>query len=361
MDAPLPRPGRPSRTTAWLRGLALGTLACLGALHAAPLRLRIDSDPNPLILDPLPQPGAVLVFTAPDLPTLIASPQVYFQTNVALPQGLRLSIPAGPNVGFFRAATWSGVAPVLVNIPAGSFLMGAQPTEAEVSYWEGPPTLVTISRPFLMGKYEVTQAEYQSVMGNNPAYFSGVTNRPVEQVTWTNAMTYCERLTASQQAAGVLPAGWSYRLPTEAEWEYACRGGTNTAFGFGPALRSGMANFTGSQEFDSRTGSAVNPNGVTVGKPTVVGSYPANGWGLHDMHGNVWEWCLDRWSDKLPGGKVTDPQGPSTGTDRLVRGGCFYNIGRICRASYRARGNPVYVGNETGFRIVLAPPRKPAN
>jgi formylglycine-generating enzyme required for sulfatase activity len=164
-----------------------------------------------------------------------------------------------------------------------------------------------------MGKYELTQEEYVAVMGSNPSYFrngtavwdggtgDGVRNdlrHPVETVTWDDAANYCARLTERERVAGRLPAGWGYRLPTEAEWEYACRSGTTSAFHYGPALRSGMENFYGLEEYDSSVGTTrTNAAGIYLGRTTVVGSYEANGWGLYDMHGNVSEWCVnwDQW------------------------------------------------------------------
>ncbi len=351
-----PVPGHSTQVRWATAMLVAANFAATG--FASGLPVRIETGPKPLALDPLPQVGAVFVFAAPDLPSLGTSPGILFQSNTPLPEGLRLAPPTSlpfTQQGFFRAAFWPGVAPALVDIPAGTFVMGTPPSEAEAAAWEGPQTVVTLTYGFKMGRYEVNQAEYQAVMGNNPSYFSGVTNRPVEQVTWANAMDYCARLTASQKAAGCLPPGWLYRLPTEAEWEYACRAGTTTAFAYGSALRSGMANFIGRQEYDAVTGSSFNPAGVAIDRPTTVGNYAPNAWGLYDMHGNLWEWCLDRWGYNLPGKSVTDPSGPITGTDRVLRGGCWYNSGRICRSDYRAPGNPTYKGNETGFRVVLAP------
>ena len=285
---------------------------------------------------------------------------ILLQTNTPLTNELWLPVPTSGGFstkGFIKAAHWAGQSPALVNIPAGTFVMGTPPSEAERSGWEGPQTTVTITYSFKMGKYEVTQAEYQALMSNNPSYFPGVTNRPVEQVSWTNAMNYCARLTEVQRLAGCLPAGWAYRLPTEAEWEYACRAGTTTAFAYGQALRSGMANFDGHQEYDAATGTSFNPTGIKVDRPTAVGGYAPNGWGMFDMHGNVWEWCQDWWGYNLPGGSVTDPQGPDSGSDRVVRGGCWYNFGRLCRSGCRFAGQPGYRGSDVGFRVVLAPVR----
>jgi formylglycine-generating enzyme required for sulfatase activity len=246
-------------------------------------------------------------------------------------------------------------APALVDIPPGTFIMGSPASEAERFTCEGPQTIVTISYAFKMAKYAVTQGQYKSVVGSNPSYFSGVADRPVEQVSWNDATNYCLQLTRLEQQAGFLPAGWAYRLPTEAEREYACRAGTATAFHYGPALRSAMANFNGRYEYDAMLGTTNNPNGTFAGTPEVVGSYAPNDWGLCDMHGNVWEWCFDSWSTTLPGGSVTNPSGPPSGPDRMIRGGAWYDNGSFCRSAFRLRSAPSYRGNDTGFRVVLAP------
>ena len=181
---------------------------------------------------------------------------------------------------------------------------------------------------------------------------------PVEQASWFDATNYCARLTGRERVAGLMPAGYVYRLPTEAEWEYACRAGTTSAFHYGPALRSGMANFYGTYEYDPLVGTTNNPAGMFLGRTTVVGSYEANGWGLYDMHGNVWEWCLDWWSDSLPGGRVVDPQGPATGSYRVVHGGGWGDFAGSCRSAFRPDnlGNPDFRDfGLIGFRVVLAP------
>jgi formylglycine-generating enzyme required for sulfatase activity len=246
-------------------------------------------------------------------------------------------------------------APALVDIPAGTFVMGSPASEAERFICEGPQTTVTVSYCFKMGKYAVTQAQYQSIAGSNPSYFSGISNRPVEQVSWSDATNYCFLLTRLEQQAGFLPAGWAYRLPTEAEWEYACRAGTTKAFYYGADLRSGMANFNGYFEYDAALGTMFNSKGLFAEFPVAAGGYAPNAWGLFDMHGNVWEWCLDWWSSNLPGGSATDPRGPAAGSDRLVRGGGWYDNATFCRSAFRLRSSPAYRGNDTGFRVVLAP------
>jgi formylglycine-generating enzyme required for sulfatase activity len=237
--------------------------------------------------------------------------------------------------------------------------------DSEPARWnqEGPQTRVTLSQGFWMGKHEVTQGEYLAVMGSNPSYFTTANgygtdlSRPVETVSWHEAVAYCAALTARERAAGRLPAGYEYRLPTEAQWEYACRAGTTTPFHYGNALRSGMANFYGPYEYPPCGGSTwycYNPSGIYLGRTTSVGSYAPNAWGLYDMHGNVWEWCQD-WYGVYGGVPVTDPQGPATGSYRVFRGGGWDSYANYCRSAFRYGGNPACRGSSIGFRVVLAP------
>ena len=233
-------------------------------------------------------------------------------------------------------------------IPPGTFTMGSPLTE--VGRWErdGPQTQVTIKQGFWISKYEVTQKEYLNVMGTNPSSFTGDLMRPVEQVNWADATNYCGKLTQQERALGRLPFGYVYRLPTEAEWEYACRAGTTTATAFGNSLSSTQANFEGTHPYN---GAAIGPS---IGKTSVAGSYSSNPWGLYDMHGNVWEWCLDWWSDALPGGSVSDPEGPSSGSYRVSRGGCWSNSGNYCRSGLRNYYTIEFKSFYLGFRPVLA-------
>ncbi len=255
--------------------------------------------------------------------------------------------------------------PGMVWIPPGTFVMGSPDDEKERNSDETQHT-VTLTNGFYMSKNLVTQGQYLALMGNNPSYFttnidgngtivSPDLNRPVEQVTWYDAANYCGKLTDSEQAAGRLPAGWVYRLPTESEWEYACRAGTTTAFNLGPDLRSGMANFVGQYEYVSGTGTVTNKSGIYLGRTATVGSYQPNAWGLYDMHGNMVEWCSD-WYDSYPVGSVTDPQGPTSGQYRVLRGGYWFSYAKDCRSALRDFEDPrvAYNGN-FGFRSVLAP------
>ena len=273
---------------------------------------------------------------------------------------------------FYRAVIATPVSvPQMVSIPPGTFTMGSPNSEPARNADEGPLTLVTISRGFWMGKYEVTQGEYLAVTGSNPSFFNGVLDwiypdndfgtdltRPVEMVSWDDATNYCAMLTAQERNAGRLPSGYVYRLPTEAEWEYACPAGTTTPFHYGNALRSGMANFYGLFEYPpcgASTWGCYNASGVNLERTTAVGSYAPNAWGLYDMHGNVWEWCQDAYGSHA-GGSVTDPQGPGTNSNRVFRGGSWDNGGACnCRSAYRGSGPPDSCVYGFGFRVVLAP------
>jgi len=207
---------------------------------------------------------------------------------------------------------------------------------------EGPQTRVTLTRGFFLGRYEVTQGEYLSVIGTNPSYFTGDTNRPVEMMNQYDATNYCAQLTARERLAGRLPAGWAYRLPTEAEWEYASRAGSTNRFSYGED--PGYAQLGNYAWYDPNSG----------GTTHAVGGKLPNRWGLYDMSGNVWEWCSD-WYGNYPGGSVTDPQGSSSGSYRVVRGGSWGHDGRLCRSAFRNGDYPSAGSFSIGFRVVLAP------
>ena len=230
----------------------------------------------------------------------------------------------------------------MVWINPGTFTMGSPTNEVDRYYSEGPQTQVTISKGFWMSKYETTQGEYQSVMGVSPSFFKGDVNLPVEKVSWNDATEYCAKLTASERAAGRLPAGNAYRLPTEAEWEYACRAGTTTRFSYGDDLDyTQLGNYAW---YYSNSGGGTH----------AVGGKQPNAWGLYDMYGNVWEWCLD-WYGTYPGGSVTDPQGSNYGWNRVIRGGGWNGHGRDCRSADRRIDSPDDWDSGIGFRPVLAP------
>jgi formylglycine-generating enzyme required for sulfatase activity len=241
-----------------------------------------------------------------------------------------------------------GFPPGMVPIPAGTFLMGSDAAGGPPYYGNllsQPVHQVTISYCFWMGETEVTQAQYSALMGSNPAQFSGP-NNPVEMVTWFNAQAYCAALTAQQAALGSVPPGYQYRLPTEAEWEYACRAGTTTEFNTGASLSCSEANI-----YAPYTGpSCWTSNGTTV----PVASYAPNAWGLYDMHGNVSEWCLDSYAP-YSASSVTDPF-VTGGAIRVLRGGSWVAFSYRSRSASRNVGqDPGDVAGNHGFRVVLAP------
>jgi formylglycine-generating enzyme required for sulfatase activity len=234
----------------------------------------------------------------------------------------------------------------MVWIKPGTFTMGSPSTEKDRGSNEGPQTVVTITKGFWMSKFETTQGEYQSVMGSNPSRFTGDLQRPVDYVTWNNATNYCAKLTVRERAAGRLPAGYEYRLPTEAEWEYACRAGSTTRFTYGDDLN--YANLRDYAWYNGNNGNSTYQ----------VGKRQPNPWGLYDMYGNVWEWCLDGYVDSLPGGSIADPRGPDSNTAsyRVVRGGGYASSASECRSAYRySQFSTSQYWYGLGFRPVLAP------
>jgi formylglycine-generating enzyme required for sulfatase activity len=232
----------------------------------------------------------------------------------------------------------------MVFIPPNTFTMGSPPTELHRDVNEGPQTVVTLSRGFWIGKYEVTQGEYLSVTGTNPSQFPGDLNRPVSSVSWPDATNYCAKLTQRELAAGRIPAGSQYRLPTEAEWECAARAGTTTRFSHGDDPEYSNLPSHAWQSLD---------DGLTVHP---VGQKLPNPWGLYDMAGNVFEWCQD-WLGPLPGGSVTDPQGPPSNPIgwKIMRGGAFDVGGSACRSASRMffGNHPALTDWNLGFRVVL--------
>jgi formylglycine-generating enzyme required for sulfatase activity len=240
----------------------------------------------------------------------------------------------------------------MVKINGGTFTMGSPVNEAERGNNEVQHQ-VTVNG-FYMGKYEVTQKEWREVMGNNPSRFQG-DNLPVEQVSWYNAVEYCNE---RSQREGLTPAytingtnvRWDrnangYRLPTEAEWEYACRAGTSGPFSTGNNITTSQANYDGNKPYNN------NAKGSYREKTVNVGSFGSNAWGLYDMHGNVWEWCWD-WYGDYPSGTQTNPADTSTGTDRVFRGGSWSNYARYLRSAHRVSYAPTYRNGYLGFRLV---------
>lgn len=270
---------------------------------------------------------------------------------------------------FRREDLGNGVTLDLVRIPAGSFEMGQTEAEKEElirqrgkenyqKYFvdESPKHTVTIKEPFWMGKYQVTQAQWRAVadllkadrdLNSDPSAFKG-DDRPVEQVSWFEAVEFCKRL--SQKS------GRAYRLPSEAEWEYACRAGTTTPFHFGETITTDLANYDGNYIYRS------GPKGIYRKETAPVGSFGiANAFGLYDMHGNVWEWCLDHWHESYvdkPDELKRNGHDPwlssNDNSPRMLRGGCWVNYPEDCRSAFRSRPSPGSRYFGIGFRVVCA-------
>lgn len=227
---------------------------------------------------------------------------------------------------FFKEDLGNGVILEMVSIPAGEFMMGSPSEEKDRDEDESPQHKVSVPA-FFMGKFAVTQAQYQAVTGSNPAHFKG-DNRPVETVSWNEANEFCQKLSQN--------TGRNYRLPSEAEWEYACRAGTTTPFHFGATLTSNLANYNGNYTYQSE------PEGEYRVKTTEAGSFPPNAFGLYDMHGNVWEWCRDHWHDNYNGapddGSAWLTENDNDNRSYLLRGGSWGSNPRGCRSANR-QGN----------------------
>jgi formylglycine-generating enzyme required for sulfatase activity len=279
----------------------------------------------------------------------------------------------------------------LVPIPAGTFTMGSTEKERQdvvalynekwrPDYFkaEGPQHEVQIPRNFHLGEKEVTQRQFKEVMGYNPSFFSkdgegkkglkyhdsskpaggkdkvsgSTVDYPVENVSWDEAVEFCRRLTEKDRKEGKIGRERKYRLPTEAEWEYACRGGAPSyrTFHFGNSLSSDQANFDGSRPYGGAA------RGKYLERTRAVGSYEMNAFGLFDMHGNVCEWCSD-WHDKdyYKVSPRRDPAGPSRGSLRVVRGGSWAAAGEMCRSAQRGGNEPGLRGRGYGFRAALVP------
>ncbi len=240
--------------------------------------------------------------------------------------------------------------------PAGRFLMGSPSGEPERRPGEDQVE-VTLSTGFWMGKYETTQREWKRVIGKLPGELTAELpdgdDYPVGNINFAEAEAFCQKLTVLGHQSGALPKDWEFRLPTEAQWEFACRAGTTTATSFGDKLSSKQANFKGRPYNGAEPGPSLN-------RAAKVGSYPANTWGLHDMHGNTFEWCRDWYHLRLPGGANPDlyraknsaSRSEHGGVSRVRRGGCWADDGWACRSAFRLRFEPERRYDHIGFRVV---------
>ncbi|NJK69654.1 MAG: formylglycine-generating enzyme family protein [Microcoleus sp. SU_5_3] len=328
------------------------------------------------LFDELPKTGksAVVAGVRVNLPTHPVPAKTFsFETVSVNPQG-KISEPQTKETAYFTEDLGAKTTLEMVYIPRGRFMMGAPEQEAE-SYDNQKPQHQVSVKPFFMGKYPITQAQWQAVaklpkihydLKSNPSYFKGE-NRPVEQVSWYQAIEFCARL--SQKT------GKTYRLPSEAEWEYACRAGTTTPFHFGETITTDLVNYRGTDDKDNKWSGSYGqgPKGIYRQETTPVGSFGvANAFGLYDMHGNVWEWCADPWHDGYQGAPIDGTVWDETCNDnryqnyidllvntiddnrsRLLRAGSWSINPRNCRSAIR---NGYIAPDDSylniGFRVV---------
>ncbi len=293
----------------------------------------------------------IAIFTEPE-PTLKTQPFEFEVATVSVKSGSPEINRSRGRAEFFAEDLGNGIILEMVQISGGIFVIGSPESEEAREESEGPQHLVSV-KPFFMGKYPVTQAQWFAVaalpkvkrdLDPNPAYFKGV-HRPVEQVSWYEAVEFCQRLSRK--------TGRSYRLPSEAEWEYACRAETTTPFHFGETITTDLANYDGDYTYGS------DPKGVSRQETTPVGQFPANAFGLYDMHGNVWEWCADDWHDNYNGAPTDGSAWLSDDENRyrVLRGGSWYLRPVYCRSATRSFLNPDSADYVIGFRVVCVPAR----
>jgi len=223
-----------------------------------------------------------------------------------------------------------------VLIPPGSFIMGSPEDEFQRSDNENLHK-VTITRAFYIQTTEVTQEQWKKIMGDNPSKFTGCPKCPVDSISWHDAMAFIRKLNQLEHTT-------KYRLPTEAEWEYACRANTDTPFYFGKFLSTDQANYNGNHPIPG------SPKGINRNQTIPVSSFPANPFRLYDMHGNVYEWCQD-WYGDYPTEPIIDPTGPETGYSKISRGGGMSSYARRCRSANRTKHLPDYVNFYIGVRL----------
>ena len=255
------------------------------------------------------------------------------------------------NAKYFTENLGNGVTLEMAQIPGGEFLMGSPLNEEGRYENESPQHKVTV-KPFFMGKFAITQAQYEAIMGKNPSSFRG-DKHPVHYVTWNEAIEFCRKLTEK--------TGRTYRLPSEAEWEYACRAGTTTPFHFGETIVTEIANYRGTDWNNQGTLYPGNygsgPKGKYRDQIIEVGSFPPNAFGLYDMHGNIWELCEDIYQNNYNGapidGSAWSDNNSSLEVDRVIRGGSFSYNPEFCRSAFRS---DFYGGGSSamgvGFRVV---------
>ena len=315
------------------------------------------SPPQQPVINPISQPTSITIKSPPptqpsfDVPLKTFS----FETVTVNARGKIIS-RRNLQAKYFVEDLGNGVTLEMVQIPGGTFTMGSPEREKVRLDRESPQHTVTV-QPFFMGKYVVTQEQYEVIMGKNPSHLKNETtnslfgkknrnkNRPVERVSWYDAVEFCARLSKATEK--------EYRLPSEAEWEYACRAGTTTPFYFGETITTELVNYNGTYTYASE------PKGKYRRETTDVGIFPPNAFGLYDMHGNVWEWCADPWHNNYEGAPKDGMVWLENGDDNRspLRGGSWINYPKFCRSAYRdyyLRAERDVIVNFIGFRVACA-------
>ncbi|MGC9328610.1 MAG: SUMF1/EgtB/PvdO family nonheme iron enzyme, partial [Candidatus Hinthialibacter sp.] len=286
--------------------------------------------PTPIPDEPTPSPTHTPSPTATPTSTNTPEPTPTIDESM-IAQLIAIDLPEQPSGSIPLQLTW---------IPSGSFSMGS-PEDEQDRYDDETLHNVTFTMGFYMGKYEITQSQWEAVMGSNPSYFAGNPDHPVENVTWYQCAQFCNALSAREGLTPVYNEDFwqidrtanGFRLPSEAEWEYACRAGTTTRFYWGDSEEEDIIKQYCWYEKNADEGYWTDPHADVEG-PQQVGLKTSNAWGLHDMCGNVWEWCQDRYAD-YPAGDVVDPISQESGLNRIIRGGSWLTYSYICRSAYR--------------------------
>jgi formylglycine-generating enzyme required for sulfatase activity/uncharacterized caspase-like protein len=340
VDRPVPATTKFTRRTMLYLGLGgLGTVGTIAlGLNNSRQPQPVPPSPSPTPLPPSPSPSPS---PSPTPQNVLESFQ--FPTVKLNPKG---EIIKRETLEWKRFSSAFDIK--MVKIPSGTFKMGSPETETDRSKSEGPQRTVSVSE-FFMSQHVVTQAQWRAVsalpkrkidLKADPSIWKGDW-LPVEQVSWAEAIEFCDRLS--------IHTGLDCRLPTEAQWEYACRAGTETSFYFGETLSTEVANYNGNSTYGA------GPKGKYLEKTTAVGSYPANGWGLYDMHGNVWEWCLDLWHSNYDGAPKDDRVWDTSNNGsraRILRGGVWRSVPGVCRSAHRdVFLDPTIQSNCVGFRV----------